>query len=265
MKFHLNNRSLIKVSGKESKSFLQSQFSNDITKIREGELQINTYCQHQGKIIAIIWVFKKNDAFYLSIHSSVSTLVLDKLNMFKMMSDVTFENKSKEINQYGVVDEEIDINGFKINNKMHLKTTREVLESEENNYYWNKCLIDSYIPEVRIDTSELFVPEVLNLDIDEFGVSFTKGCYPGQEVVARMHYLGSAKRRMYRFKSNIQVQPGSKLLVSSSKSIKPSGIVVSSVYLDGESYFLGTLETTYQKNEIFLNTENGPKVILLDA
>jgi len=265
MKFRLNNRSLIKVSGKDSESFLQSQFSNDITKIQQGAVQINTYCQHQGKIIAIIWVFKNNNAFYLSIHSSVSSIVLDKLNMYKMMSDVSFEDKSQEINQYGMVEEKIDINGFKINNKIHLKTTRDILEYEENNYYWNKCLIDSYIPEVTLDTSELFVPEVLNLDIDQLGVSFTKGCYPGQEVVARMHYLGSAKRRMYRFKSNIQAEPGSKLFVSSSKSMKPSGLVVSSIYHDDESYFLGTLEATYQKNEIFLNTENGPKVILLDA
>ena len=265
MKFRLNNRSLIKVSGKDSESFLQSQFSNDITKIQQDALQINTYCQHQGKIIAIIWVFKNNNAFYLSIHSSVSSIVLEKLNMYKMMSDVSFEDKSQEINQYGMVDEKIDINGFKINNKIHLMTTRDILECEENNYYWNKCLIDSYIPEVTLDTSELFVPEVLNLDIDQLGVSFTKGCYPGQEVVARMHYLGSAKRRMYRFKSNIQAEPGSKLFVSSSKSMKPSGLVVSSIYRDDESYFLGTLEATYQKNEIFLNTENGPKVILVDA
>ena len=103
------------------------------------------------------------------------------------------------------------------------------------------------------------------MDIDQLGVSFTKGCYPGQEVVARMHYLGNAKRRMYRFKSNIQAEPGSKLFVSSSKSMKASGLVVSSVYRDNESYFLGTLEVAYQKNEIFLNTENGPKVILLDV
>ena len=201
----LINRALLKVSGPDAEDFLQSQFSNDIKHIPEKEIQINAYCQHQGKIIAIIWVFKKDDAFYLSIHSSVSTLVLDKLNMYKMMSDVIFEDKSKEINQYGVVDEEIDINGFKINNKMHLKTTREVLESEENNYYWNKCLIDSYIPEVMINTSELFVPEVLNLDIDELGVSFTKGCYPGQEVVARMHYLGKPKRRLFQFSSKFDV------------------------------------------------------------
>jgi len=265
MKFLLNNRSLIRVLGKDSESFLQSQFSNDITKIKEGELQINTYCQHQGKIIAIIWVFKKNDVFYLSIHSSVSTLVLDKLNMYKMMSDVTFEDKSKEINQYGIVDEKIDSNGFKINNKLHLKTTRNVLETEENNYHWNKCLIDSYIPEVTIDTSEIFVPEVLNLDINQLGVSFTKGCYPGQEVVARMHYLGNAKRRMYRFKSNIHVNPGSGLFVSSSKSMRPSGVVVSSVYFDGESYFLGTLESTHQKEQISLNSENDSKVTLLDV
>ena len=52
-------------------------------------------------------------------------------------------------------------------------------------------------------TSEKLVPQMLNLDIDEFGVNFSKGCYPGQEVVARLHYLGSAKRRLFAFESEL--------------------------------------------------------------
>jgi len=265
MKFRLNNRSLIKVSGKDSESFLQSQFSNDITKIQKGALQINTYCQHQGKIIAIIWVFKNKDNYYLSIDSSVVDLVLEKLHMYKMMSDVTFEDKSSEIIQYGVIDETVDANSHKFNDMMHLKTTKDTLESHNSNSRWEKLLIDANIPEIYAATSGSFVPEVLNLDINELGVSFTKGCYPGQEVVARMHYLGSAKRRMYRFMTNAPVEPGIQLLVSGSNSMRASGVIVRSICHDGKYYFLGTLETQHIKEEIFINTKNEMKVTLLDV
>ena len=62
----LDNRSLLRVSGKDAQVFLQSQFSNDINKIQSNEIQLNAYCQHQGKIIAILWVFKKKEicSFY---------------------------------------------------------------------------------------------------------------------------------------------------------------------------------------------------------
>ena len=93
----LDNRSLIKLSGEDSEDFLQSQFSNDIKKIRDNEIQINAYCQHQGKIIAIIWVFKKNENFYLSIPSELKDIVLSKLNMFKLMSKVEIEDFSKDL------------------------------------------------------------------------------------------------------------------------------------------------------------------------
>ena len=59
---------------------------------------------------------------------------------------------------------------------------------------------------------------MLNLDINEKGVSFSKGCYPGQEVVARLHYLGSAKRRLFAFKSDEEMQVGDSLYCQTSKA-----------------------------------------------
>ena len=90
----LENRSLIKVSGEDSETFLQSQFSNDIKQIQSKEIQINAYCQHQGKVIAVLWVFFENNDYYLSIPSELKELVLSKLNMFKLMSKVDIEDLS---------------------------------------------------------------------------------------------------------------------------------------------------------------------------
>ena len=67
----LKNRTLIRLSGKDVQPFLQGQFSNDINALDEGVVQINAYCQHQGKIIALVWVMKKSDDFYVSLPSDL--------------------------------------------------------------------------------------------------------------------------------------------------------------------------------------------------
>jgi len=110
----LNNRSLLKISGLDAENFIQSQFTNDIKKIRENEIQINAYCQHQGKVISIIWVFKRNKNYYLSIHDELKDLVLSKLNIFKLMSKLEIEDFSDKVFQYGLIKENNE-NSFKIN------------------------------------------------------------------------------------------------------------------------------------------------------
>ena len=70
----LKERFILRISGEDVQSFLQGQFSNDIDAIGEGRVQINAYCQHQGKIIALLWVMKRDDDFYLSFHSFLAQL-----------------------------------------------------------------------------------------------------------------------------------------------------------------------------------------------
>ena len=83
MIIQLTDRALLKISGEDSQNFLQSQFTNDIGHINPNRVQINAYCQHQGKIMAILWVFIKKDSFYLSLPNSLKELVLSKLNIFE--------------------------------------------------------------------------------------------------------------------------------------------------------------------------------------
>ena len=95
----LNNRTLLKLSGDDAQSFLQGQFSNDIDALEEGLVQLNAYCQHQGKIIALLWVMKQGKDFYLSFPNDLANIVIQRLTMFKMMSEVTITDVTDEIIQ----------------------------------------------------------------------------------------------------------------------------------------------------------------------
>ena len=259
----LSNRALLKVKGEDSESFLQSQFSNDVKKIQDESVQINAYCQHQGKIIAIIWVFKRNENYYLSIPNELKTIVLSKLNMFKLMSKVEIEDLSDKVYQYGLIKED-NKKSFKISDNLSLLTTREILTNIKDSSHWEMACINESLPEVYLSISEKHIPQAFNLDIDQMGISFTKGCYPGQEVVARMHYLGKPKRRLFRFTSNFEVSIGESLDVKNSKSLKSSGLIIRVAKNDNMFYFLGIFEVSYINEQIFLNNDQNKPVNLFE-
>jgi len=258
----IHDRALLRVSGADAEFFLQSQFSNDIKNIKDKQVQISAYCQHQGKVIAIIWVFKKNSNYYLSFPNEINNLVTAKLNMFKLMAKVEIQDFSEKIYQYGLINEAND-KAFKISENLSLFTTMEPLEHYHNQSQWEAACIDEGLPDIYLNTSEKYIPQALNLDINEFGVSFTKGCYPGQEVVARMHYLGKPKRRLFRFASNVEVLIGDSLDVENSESIKSSGHVIRVAKEGNEFHFLGVFELKHIDDQIFLNNDRNKPVKII--
>jgi len=264
---HLKDRALLRVSGSDAETFLQGQLSNDIKKLDVLSVQLNAYCQHQGKILALFWVTKNVDSFFLSFPSELLEVIKPRLQMFIIMSDVVIEDKTTEYIQVGSIGE-INQKALVINEKLSLiiadkqdvnKFNMEPIE------HWSIACIDSLLPEIYSITSEKLVPQMLNLDIDEFGVNFSKGCYPGQEVVARLHYLGSAKRRLFAFESSSDVNIGDSLYCPSSKSAKArgaryksSGMVIFRIKYNSHFYCLATLEVELKDAKITLNNEQGP-------
>ena len=269
MRFYLKNRSLLNVSGSDSESFLQGQLSNDISKLGKSEIQINAYCQHQGKIIGLFWVMRYQNGFLLSFPNELLEKIKSRLEMFVIMSEVVIEDLSNHLFQIGLINEKkSDV--YILNNKLSIEIS-DTLDKDSDDFAdieeWNKSYFDSSIPEVYTSTSEKLVPQMLNLDINEVGVNFSKGCYPGQEVVARLHYLGSAKRRLFSFKADQEMQVGDSLYCSTSKAAlargdryKGSGMVVSKVKYDSLFYCLATLDVDLIDDEIKLNNEHGPKL-----
>jgi tRNA-modifying protein YgfZ len=267
---HLKNRALLKVSGSDAETFLQGQLSNDISKLGTFSVQLNAYCQHQGKILALFWVIKNEDSFFLSFPADLLEAIKPRLQMFIIMSDVVIEDITKEHIQVGSIDEAHQ-KTLVINDKLSLiiadkgDINKFNIDSIE---HWDMACIDSFLPEIFSITSEKLVPQMLNLDINEFGVNFSKGCYPGQEVVARIHYLGSAKRRLFAFELDSDVNVGDSLYCASSKSAKDrgarykgSGMVVFRIKYNSHFYCLATLEVELKDEAVALNNEHGPELI----
>ena len=264
---HLENRALLKVSGSDSESFLQAQLSNDIEQLDNSSIQLNAYCQHQGKILALFWVIRSADSFLLSFPLDLLDIIKSRLQMFVIMADVNIQDITLEYSQIGSIDESYN-NSFAINDKLSLiiVNPKDITQFDIKPVeFWDKACIDSNLPEISLITSEKLVPQMLNLDINEIGVNFSKGCYPGQEVVARLHYLGSVKRRLFAFESNPEINVGDSLFCSTSRSAKArgarykaSGIVVSKVVYNMHFYCLATLEVASKDEKVTLHNEQGP-------
>tara|TARA_B110000438_G_scaffold48874_1_gene49279 strand:+ start:118 stop:945 length:828 start_codon:yes stop_codon:yes gene_type:complete len=267
MFIHLDNRSLIKVSGSDAESFLQAQLSNNINELDSSSIQLNAYCQHQGRMLALFWVMRFDDYFLLSFPLDLLEIIKSRLQIFIIMSDVTIDDVSEDYLQIGVIDENQN-NAFKINDKLSMIIANPSELSKfkvTSNDFWDKSCIDSGLPEIYLLTSEKLVPQMLNLDINEIGVNFSKGCFPGQEVVARLHYLGVAKRRLFAFESDSEINVGDTLFCSISKSVKvrgarykACGMVVSKVKYKTQFYCLATLEVARKNEKVTLNNEQGP-------
>jgi len=257
----LLDRGLIKITGSDALVFLQSQLTNNIKKIEPGRVQINAYCQHQGKIIALLWVFKKDENFYLSLPKDLTDKVISRLNIFKMMSDIQIEDMSELINQYGLLNEKSP--SYKIDDNLSIFITREIIENSISSHEWDFTCVKNKLPEIYLNTSERIVPQSLNLDINERGVSFTKGCYPGQEVVARLHYLGKSKKRLFRFKSKFEVKVGDKLNTIKSISVKPAGEVIRATKFEDWFYSLAIFEVSKTNENIFLINDQNKKLTII--
>ena len=180
--------------------------------------------------------------------------------MFILVSDVKIEDVTEKYLQLGLINEN-KADAYVLNGQLSLMLVDS--QSAEkftfaSRHYWDKACIDNLIPEVNSLTTEKFVPQMLNLDIDEMGVSFAKGCYPGQEVVARLHYLGKVKRRLFVFKSVSEIKVGDDLFCPSSKSARTCGSVVFQVKFEADYFCLATLEVAHKDDQIYLNNEQGP-------
>ena len=260
MLIHLKNRALLKLSGSENETFLQAQLSNDINKLDNSSVQLNAYCQHQGKILALFWVMRSGNDLLISFPLDLLDSIKGRLQMFVLMSDVIITDVTEQYLQIGAINKS-QKDSFTINEQLSLMLA-EPEDLAKFNFtsqeYWDKACIDSFLPEVGIASTETFVPQVLNLDINEVGVNFSKGCFPGQEVVARLHYLGKVKRRLFAFKSDSPLSIGDTLHCAVSKSAKASGSVVSQVKFGADFYCLATLEVENKDNKITINNDQGP-------
>jgi tRNA-modifying protein YgfZ len=219
----------LRASGEETQKFLQNLLSNDINAVNASTAQLSSFNSPKGRMLATFLIWQQAGDYVLQLPRSLSAAMLKKLTMYVMRSRVKISDSSDEMVSLGLS----GLNAANLIQKhfsaslqqdwavmQHDNTTiiriadyRYLLNTQAANAatLWNSLAagakpagsgcwdwlnIHAGIPVVTPVTQEQFVLQMANLDALG-GVSFNKGCYPGQEIVARTHYLGKQKRRMY--------------------------------------------------------------------
>lgn len=224
--FDLSTLGLIAVSGSETQTFLQGQFTNDIKQASHTTAQFTGYCTAKGRLLALFYAFSMNEVIYLQCPRAMVPDLVKRLRMFVLRSKVAVEDVSDQFVLLGLAGAQLAANIAELHAEPHhlsqhtlgtlirlpdsgsqqraqliISTQPEIAWSMLSGQFnigstsqWESLEVQAGIPQIYPATKEQFVPQMINLDALD-GINFKKGCYTGQEIVARTHYLGKVKRR----------------------------------------------------------------------
>ena len=258
---NLSHQALLKISGSEAFKFLQGQLTSDLNLVNDNHAQLSAYCEPKGNVLAVFLVFKIKDDFYLSFDDSLKEPIQKRLQMFVMRADVTITDisqemihigfagefgdldiqrrlstKIKEVYETGTVEapgmEEIcvvkvpgpyhkyDLFGPVAQIKqawLNLRDNSDVTNTQD----WNLLNITAGVPEITAANSGQFIGQFINLDKLN-AINFQKGCFPGQEIIARVHYRGKVTKRMFRVRieARLELASGDDLILLDGKGKK---------------------------------------------
>lgn len=195
---HLSDYGLLKISGIGAKKLLQGQITQHIDEISTNKPQLSALCDPQGRVISLFYLLLWQDAYYLQMPRALVPMTLTALKKYAVFFKVSLEDVSDAFWQYGCMGEipnndaqlTIDLPGEprrQIQIRDH--ALHETFLDEES---WKYYQIINGLPSIYPETSQVFLPHELNLHLLN-AISFNKGCYTGQEIIARMHYRGKLK------------------------------------------------------------------------
>ena len=180
--------STISVAGPDAAEFLQGQLTADVRAITANAAPVlAAWCNPKGRVIALFRVRLADATYRLALPADLAEAVEKRLTMFRFRAKVDLAVVTASAEDLGLAPGS-DPGG------------------------WQQACFQEGIAEIGTQQSEQFTPHMLNLDLLH-AVSFDKGCYTGQEIVARTHYRGSTKRRMLRFGFNGDAAPGDKVML----------------------------------------------------
>ena len=210
----------IKVEGADAAGFLHGQFTTDVTGLASGRAGLSAWCDAKGRAIATFIVARQDEAFLLLAPDDITETFIKRLKMFVLRADVAIvDAREEDVPQFPLLP----------------GTGGGVSET---------ALIRQGIPLLHPGTSGRFLPQELNLDRLD-AVSFTKGCYPGQEIIARLRYRGAVKRRLCHAitDNTTRLQPGAALVLEGEQ--RNVGTVINSAISEEGQELLLVLELPF--------------------
>jgi len=290
----LSQFGLLKVSGDDAQPFLQNLLSNDIREVTANHAQLSSFNNAKGRMLASMLIWRDGSDYMLQLHQSLCEPIRKKLSMYVLRSKVKIVDVSAELVCIGIAGEDArktlqahypalpqqamevaaqgedtilcrDSNRFQITatpqRAIELWQSLSKLQAVSSNC-WDWLDIRAGVPFVQAATLEAFVPQMLNFEVIG-GVNFKKGCYPGQEVVARMHYLGKASRRMYlaHLDDATEANAGDSLFSTASAEQACGTVVDAQPSPNGGMDLLAVVQTaSHESAAVHLGTIDGPQL-----
>ncbi len=209
--------SVVRVTGEDAGDFLQSQLSADIAALGAGDTTPACYCTPKGKVLGLLLIGRDDEGYLLAANRELLAGILQRLKMFVLRSRVAFE----ETGAVAVAGPNGAVFGC--------ASEAETMQDAEA---WRAGELLAGVTWLNTGSSDSFIPQMLGFE-NIGAVSFQKGCYPGQEIVARARYLGKVKRRplIFTVESVLALDPGSKARVRRGEDWSDA-VVVDSARLD---------------------------------
>ncbi|MCH9644764.1 MAG: hypothetical protein K0U23_07910 [Gammaproteobacteria bacterium] len=225
------------VTGEDASTFLQGQLTCDITTLKLNVANRGSICTHKGRMIASFYIHPRKDGFWLIMPRNNIDNLLEHIGKFAAFSKVTLKDVSDNWHVMGLIggtaapSENISLILPDDLNRAFCLTQSPDAHSQQSTL-WHGLNVLANIADIDANTKESFTPQMI--DLQKFdGVSFTKGCYVGQEVVARTEHLGKLKRHLRYLQLPLDHANETGSAVKNDQD-ETMGIVAES-YLDNES------------------------------
>lgn len=290
----LTHLSLLHFSGADAESFLQGQLTCDVKGLAPDQLTLGGYCTAQGRLLATFLVWREAEGFTMLLSRDIAPAVQRRLQMYVLRAKVQIRDDSETRLAFGLsgpqAAETLAAGGLNPSGKDFAVATSEtgrlltlphgrhiiVTARETADTLW-ASLTASFRPVgtpcwqwldivhgepwISAATQDQFIPQMVNLELIG-GVSFQKGCYPGQEVVARTHYRAKTKRRMHRAHVESEARPGMELYATSLGDQACGAVVNAAAAPEGGWELLAVLHPDALQSSIRLGSPEGPTIDL---
>ena len=286
----LTHLALLAATGDDAKTFLHNQFTNDINHLEPGRAEHAGWCTAKGRMQASFMAWHEGDAYRLMLAADLLEATHKRLKMFVLRSKVTLTAENEQIllgiagpqasealadaglsapgeilrctTQAGVTVIQIDAQRFVLvaseQAAPDLWQKLSVKARPAGVPVWRWLDVQAAFPLVTLATKEEFVPQMA--DFEKIGgISFHKGCYPGQEIVARTQYLGKVKRHLYRLSSEVALQAGDELYSPDNLEQASGKIMTAAPSPAGGFVALAVVQANYADN-LRLASREGPVV-----
>ena len=276
---------LLRFSGADAQSFLHGQLTCDVQALKMGHSCYGGYCTPKGRLLATFLLWADESGYSMLLPASLAEAIRKRLSMYILRAKVKADILDDAV--IGVYDADaavdlVNLGGTKPASLHTVNTAADIrtIALPQDRYLmilqrsgvtginpaapeaWERLDIAAGIPFIMPATQEQFVPQMVNLDLIG-ALSYSKGCYPGQEIVARTHYLGKLKQRMFRAKLAAPAAAGDKLYCAELGD-QAAGMIVTSALAGTEHEILAVLQTAYAHSSRYhLGSLQGPQLDLL--